>query len=437
MAYPSTSMSNGRILVMCASRGRPHSLEHMTRSVRETSAKADVVAYADSDQKELYQGLSCQTSFGPRVGQCRSLSALAMKYPGYDVYGAATDDCLFRTKGWDDWVLKVASEFPSRVGAIAPFTSEYGRMDFPWVTEGWLSAAGVFCPIDTRHSYWDVGLQVAAEQVAFKAATMEEFFIEHLALPPALEDGEDFAELASLDQMTIENMNKDAKTVLTWIACGMPRLVAYLRQQQGDTPTAPPRESMYYSDNGIDARVEPLLPKIGHACEVGANNGYFSSNTLHYEQKGWTVLCIEPNPAHAEKGMELRALWRQVAAGDKNGRATFTQFGPFPWGGSGLEDRYQLSQSYADPLVKTEVEVRTLDTLLEEAGFPKLDFLSIDCEGYEPEVLRGFTVERWKPAVIVAENHIGRDSPKPQFEIPGYRYEGRYAVDEVYVREVA
>ena len=49
----------------------------------------------------------------------------------------------------------------------------------------------------------------------------------------------------------------------------------------------------YYSQHGEDKYIESLFPeKEGVCIEVGAYDGITLSNTLHFEQKGWTALCI-------------------------------------------------------------------------------------------------------------------------------------------------
>ena len=48
------------------------------------------------------------------------------------------------------------------------------------------------------------------------------------------------------------------------------------------------------------------------------------------------------------------------------------------------------------------VPVRTLHSIPTEAGAPiGFDFLSIDVEGHEIEVLRGYDIASWKPHLIV------------------------------------
>lgn len=198
-------------------------------------------------------------------------------------------------------------------------------------------------------------------------------------------------------------------------------------------------QSSYTSDNGVDRYIEPLLPEFGYACEVGANNGLLGSNCFRLETKGWVVLCIEPNPMLEEEGRRNRKLWRQVAAGARDGDSqVFMACGGYPWGSysslvrdgilvEGLASIERTQTSGMDHLVS----VRTLDRLIEEAGFPRLDLLTIDVEGWENDVMAGFTIERWKPTIIVREDwDDGHERP----EYPKYEHIQRLGVDNIYRR---
>ena len=51
--------------------------------------------------------------------------------------------------------------------------------------------------------------------------------------------------------------------------------------------------------------------------------------------------------------------------------------------------------------------MRTLDDILEQAEAPMpIDFVSIDVEGHEVEVLSGFDLARWRPRLILVEDHV-------------------------------
>ncbi len=61
----------------------------------------------------------------------------------------------------------------------------------------------------------------------------------------------------------------------------------------------------------------------------------------------------------------------------------------------------------AEPEAVVDVPIRTLKDILEEAGAPRgFDFLSIDVEGHEIEVLRGIDLRRWRPHLIMIEDHV-------------------------------
>jgi len=51
-----------------------------------------------------------------------------------------------------------------------------------------------------------------------------------------------------------------------------------------------------------------------------------------------------------------------------------------------------------------KVNVRKLDTILEESNVPKVDYVIVDVEGWELNVMKGFTTSKYQPKVIVLEN---------------------------------
>lgn len=88
-----------------------------------------------------------------------------------------------------------------------------------------------------------------------------------------------------------------------------------------------------------------------------------------------------------------------------------------------------------------EVPVRALDDILAEVDAPKgFDFLSIDVEGHELEVLSGFDLARWRPRLILLEDHVANLNKHRFLRNAGYRlirhfeYNGWYVPREANVR---
>ena len=97
----------------------------------------------------------------------------------------------------------------------------------------------------------------------------------------------------------------------------------------------------------------------------------------------------------------------------------------------------RLVESHKEIISKTyeiKVEVKKLDTILSRINIEKIDFLSIDTEGTELEVLQGFDIERWKPKLFVIENNFNDIKLKEYLSRFGYILSERIGVNDFYVR---
>lgn len=65
-----------------------------------------------------------------------------------------------------------------------------------------------------------------------------------------------------------------------------------------------------------------------------------------------------------------------------------------------------LKTTNVDYIGLTRVTVVTTDSILEEVGVRKIDFLSIDTEGNELNVLKGFNIRKYDPSLILLEDSV-------------------------------
>jgi FkbM family methyltransferase len=182
---------------------------------------------------------------------------------------------------------------------------------------------------------------------------------------------------------------------------------------------------------------------IGTCIDVGASDGYHGNMTQMFELKGWETLCIEPNPVYYNHCSMIRKTTSMYAVGatDENG-ITFTVFDV--GGGnlsaiSGLSTEQRLVESHKHLITNTYdimVNVRTLDTIIEEvfSFVDVIDFVSIDTEGTELDVLRGFDIEYWKPKLFVIENNFDEPYLAEYLETFGYVRDKREHVNDFFVR---
>jgi len=137
----------------------------------------------------------------------------------------------------------------------------------------------------------------------------------------------------------------------------------------------------------------------GFFVEVGANEPEYLSQTFLLERNGWRGILVEPQSTCCEQLRRIRpeAHIFQAACGapEQKGKAL-------------LQLNHQGSK--LSKLITAgeyeEVQVMTLDDILEQVPHPRIDFLSIDVEGSELQVLRGFDILKHSPRLMLIEDNI-------------------------------
>jgi len=208
-----------------------------------------------------------------------------------------------------------------------------------------------------------------------------------------------------------------------------------LRMPLANPPAAPNHtpHMQSYSQFGEDVQLWEAFGRRndGFFVEVGANHPTQLSQTWLFEQQGWSGILVEPLAAKCallrSARPHSRVVETAVGAPEQRGRAVFTIAA-----GDDMLSGFNLNEGVA-PARSVEVEVRTLDDVLAEAGAPKIDLLSIDVEGAELDVLRGFDLQRHQPAVLLLEDHLQRLSVHRHVVRQGYKLVRRTGCNNWYV----
>jgi FkbM family methyltransferase len=175
------------------------------------------------------------------------------------------------------------------------------------------------------------------------------------------------------------------------------------------------------SQYGEEGAIWSLLDykRDGYYIEVGAYDGVNFSGSYFFESIGWTGLLIEADPALFAQCRQARPGSRVVNAAvgpaGSHGTVSFSKVE----GGNGLdafsyldasESHRQRVLNEGGQVVRTEVPYSTLDDLLAAAPPASVDFLILDVEGMEADVLRGLDFGKWRPsAVMVERNDVDAD----------------------------
>ena len=172
----------------------------------------------------------------------------------------------------------------------------------------------------------------------------------------------------------------------------------------------------------------------GTFVDVGAYDPKKWSNTYFLERRlQWTGIAIDALSDFAEAYRLTRPSSRFVVAfvADRNEGNETIHVNPSELAFSSFSQRF--TRLFHDKTEARLVPVRSLDSILDDAGVKSVDFLSMDIELGEPAALRGFSIERFKPRLVCIEAHgETRQDILNYFASHGYVIVGKYLpVDRV------
>jgi len=158
----------------------------------------------------------------------------------------------------------------------------------------------------------------------------------------------------------------------------------------------------------------------GFFVEVGAGDPHQESQSFHLERLGWTGVLIEPLDEFVEKLRLHRSgqVFNVACSSPENAGKSMPLFV------AGVLSSLERDKMAAGAKILSvrNVATKTLDQILIEAKVPSgIDFLSVDVEGHELSVLRGFDFQRWRPRLIFVEDHVANHEKIKFMNGVGYR----------------
>ncbi len=145
---------------------------------------------------------------------------------------------------------------------------------------------------------------------------------------------------------------------------------------------------------------------FGTFLEAGALHPSNLSQTYFLEKKGWHGVLVEPVTDLAAEFMRLRPrskLFHLALGGPEDAGKELAFVVP---NNDSLAHLLEPGEKPGADATIIRVRLTTLSAVLAESGLEKLDYLSLDLEGHELPALRGLDFDRWKPALILIEDHL-------------------------------
>ncbi len=175
-----------------------------------------------------------------------------------------------------------------------------------------------------------------------------------------------------------------------------------------------------YAQNREDVLLNRLFPESssGFYIDVGACHPVVHSVTKLFYERGWHGINIEPIPNLSAMLAQDRPRDVNLCAGLSNREGTSTlyecvasvELSTFS------EEQAEDLRRQGFELVEHSIPVTTLSRVCEEYAGRTVDFLKIDVESYERQVLEGADWGRHRPRVVVIE------ATRPATSAPSYEH---------------
>lgn len=189
-----------------------------------------------------------------------------------------------------------------------------------------------------------------------------------------------------------------------------------------------------YSQEGEDVLLKRIFDRKisnGFYIDIGAYHPKYLSNTAIFYNKGWRGINIEANPTKFEIFNILRPndINLNTALTSKSGEIKMTCFAESAYNtlDPTIAKLHELKSSIIDEIV---VNTARLDQVLDKYSyeFNEIDFMSIDIEGLELEVLQTNNWIKYSPKVIVCEIFLESYENLMEHEITRYLKQKDYFV---------
>jgi FkbM family methyltransferase len=178
------------------------------------------------------------------------------------------------------------------------------------------------------------------------------------------------------------------------------------------------RYNISFSKSGEDMQLKQLLKvdRTGVYVDIGCWDPVKASNSYYFHLRGWKGICVDPNPKMQELFNQKRKsdIFINKAVGLGEETLTYYMLEESFSSMNTLDYSFIQHHQLEDRIIEKKViQTLSLKTILEEQLEidEVIDFLDIDVEGFDLEVLKSNDWEKFRPKIILieTENSIKED----------------------------
>mgnify|MGYP001475042784 FL=1 len=145
----------------------------------------------------------------------------------------------------------------------------------------------------------------------------------------------------------------------------------------------------------------------GFYIDVGCYHPLHRNNTFLLHKNGWSGINIDIHQFSIDLFNYLRPNDVNLNCAVSNSNGVTKMFYQKKLSQLSTIDEKQAKIAFQGNIKTSEIKCFTLDAILEKLKFndKKIDLLDIDVEGADLKVLKGFSLEKFKPELICVEIH--------------------------------
>ena len=160
--------------------------------------------------------------------------------------------------------------------------------------------------------------------------------------------------------------------------------------------------------------------KDGFFLEIGACDGFHLSNTLGLERYGWKGIISEPSSVWHNKIKKRKCIISKKAVFSESGlKLKFEEVKKYPEL-SGLKENLDKDNNHHLRNEANTVEVETIslnDLIGQNTSNKNIDYISIDTEGSEYEILKNFDFKKHNIEIFTVEHNFVEKKRKAIFDL--------------------
>jgi FkbM family methyltransferase len=164
-----------------------------------------------------------------------------------------------------------------------------------------------------------------------------------------------------------------------------------------------------YSQFNEDLLIDLLFgfKKNGFYIDIGANDPTFNNNMKRFYDTGWSGINIEPELNSIKKFFESRTrdINLNIGVGPVRGTLTFYQVvGDSTLSSFNVKIAKKMAARFGLTIEEIAIDVfRLIDIFEQYVKDRQVDFMSVDAEGLDLEILQSNDWNRFRPSVIMVE----------------------------------